>query len=262
MNTPNPLVPQGTLLEQQRSKSKSNLVIAVFTILAIHLVLFGGLLMQGCKREKAAGVGEKTNEIGAVDTSKYFANTNLPSANTNYYTETPSNNPPVTNFGPSSPAPLTTQTQTPTQEIPAATSGKTYTVVKGDTLAHIAKAQGVTLAALKSANPNVDSRKMKVGMTLQIPAGAAATAPAAPGAAETTAAEGSHTTYSVKAGDTLIKIARAHGTTPSAIKAANGMTTTKLHVGQKLKLPAPKSASVPATSPGLGSTNSGAGVTR
>jgi hypothetical protein len=46
MNTPNPLIPQGSFLEQQKSKSKSNLFIAVLAILAIHIVFFSGLLMQ------------------------------------------------------------------------------------------------------------------------------------------------------------------------------------------------------------------------
>lgn len=253
MNNPNPLIPQGSLLEQQRSKGKSNLVIAVFTILAIHLVLFGGLLMQGCKREKPSAGAEKTNDI-SFEASKLFANTNVPPPATNvqYYTETPSNNPP----------PLTNITQPPSspQEMtpPAAGNLKPYTVVKGDSFYKIAKDHGISLKALQAANPNVDPRKLKPKQTLQIPE-AAATAPALTGSSTTPAAEGGQTTYTVKPGDTLIKIARNHKTTVSAIKAANHLTTTRLHAQQKLILPSPKAA--PEAS-GLGGTNVVTGSTR
>jgi hypothetical protein len=50
MNTPSPLVPQGTFLGKP---GRSHIRIAVFTILAIHVVLLGALLLQGCKRTTA-----------------------------------------------------------------------------------------------------------------------------------------------------------------------------------------------------------------
>ncbi len=44
--------------------------------------------------------------------------------------------------------------------------------------------------------------------------------------------------YTVKAGDTPAKIARAHGVSPAALMAANpGLEPTKLKVGQKINLP-------------------------
>ncbi len=43
--------------------------------------------------------------------------------------------------------------------------------------------------------------------------------------------------YSVKSGDTLSKIALNYNTTVSAIQKANGMNTTRLNIGQKLKIP-------------------------
>ena len=47
------------------------------------------------------------------------------------------------------------------------------------------------------------------------------------------------TTYKVKSGDTLERIAKRHGTTVSAIQAANGMgKKTGLQIGQVLKIPA------------------------
>src|SRR5450759_3928434 len=78
MNTPNPLVPQGSLLEQQKSKGKSNLFIAVISILAIHVVLFGGLLIQGCKPEtklRDTAANETTNATPQPDPNAFIANT-------------------------------------------------------------------------------------------------------------------------------------------------------------------------------------------
>ena len=62
MNTPNPLIPQGTFLEQ---KGRSHIRIAVITILAVHAVLLGSLLMAGCKRTTDQASAEQTNEGGA-----------------------------------------------------------------------------------------------------------------------------------------------------------------------------------------------------
>ena len=107
-------------------------------------------------------------------------------------------------------------------------------VVKGDTLATIARKHGVTLAALRKAHPGVEPQKLTVGQKLKIPAGGAA-------AAETHAAEGDASTgggvYTVKAKDTLTRIAKAHGTTARKLRAFNNLSTDKLKVGQKLKLP-------------------------
>jgi LysM repeat protein len=45
------------------------------------------------------------------------------------------------------------------------------------------------------------------------------------------------TIHVVKAGDTLARIARAHGTTVKAIETANGLASDRIAVGTKLKLP-------------------------
>lgn len=46
----------------------------------------------------------------------------------------------------------------------------------------------------------------------------------------------------VRPGDTLGAIARYYGTTIAAIKAANGLTSNTIYVGQRLRIPAPVSA--------------------
>lgn len=47
----------------------------------------------------------------------------------------------------------------------------------------------------------------------------------------------SPTVYIVKSGDTLTKIARAHGTTVKALKSANDLANDQIVVGAKLKIP-------------------------
>src|SRR4026208_517969 len=60
--TPNPLIPQGTFLEH---RTKSHFRIAVFTILAVHVVLIGSFLLAGWKStpDSAGGGLEHTNDV-------------------------------------------------------------------------------------------------------------------------------------------------------------------------------------------------------
>lgn len=43
--------------------------------------------------------------------------------------------------------------------------------------------------------------------------------------------------YQVKAGDTLTRIAKTHGTTVKAIEELNGLRSDRINVGEKLKIP-------------------------
>src|SRR5579872_5478437 len=45
MNTPSPLLPQGAI----PPKAKSSIYFKILMILGIHVVVIGGLLLQGCK---------------------------------------------------------------------------------------------------------------------------------------------------------------------------------------------------------------------
>ena len=235
MNTPNPLIPQGILSQQARGKT--NIRIVVFTILALHVVLLGGLLMQGCKPETKKEAKENEMATNALPLmAPYESNTNLPAETTPQPSRRTqmfrSRRRRLTRVAPIAPAPVG-----PTTE---------YAVRKNDSLAKIAKAKGVTLKALQQANPGVDSRKLRVGQKIQVPApaggadaGAAVASDA--GAAAPTHVKAATSTYVVKAGDNLVKIAKQHGTTVKAIQAANNLKITKINAGQKLKLPAAKS---------------------
>ena len=187
------------------------------------------MLIQGCKREQA------TDE------------TNNPPPDTNAVAAVDTNMPPMVASNPPVAAPPVVVAP------PVENPGMEYVVVHGDTLGKIAKSHGVTLSALKAANPGVEPTKLKVGQKLTIPAGGSAalsTAAAATPGMATDAGTGGVETYVVKSGDTLTKIAKAHGvTTAKAIEAASGLSTTKIKVGQKLKIPSKAEAAAPAPAP-------------
>lgn len=73
----------------------------------------------------------------------------------------------------------------------------------------------------------------------QTPAIAPAIPPSQPVSQGSRVADTSHsvTVYVVKSGDTLSRIAKTHGTTVKAIEAANNLSSDRILVGAKLKIP-------------------------
>jgi LysM repeat protein len=213
----------------EQNKRRSRMKLAVFCVLAVSVCGLTAMLIQGCKNEKTP--------------------VNLPPAEpTNNLTEA-TNPPPVEPTNP--PVVLPTNPPVVAPVVPEVPAGSEYTVVKGDTLAKIAKNNHVSLKALQTANQNVQPTKLKVGQKLTIPAGSTA-APAATGTATATetgvTSIGGGEAYVVKSGDTLTKIAKAHGTTVKLIQSENNLSTTKIKVGQKLKIPTKAGAStIPVT---------------
>ena len=221
MNNPNPFVPQGSLLEQ-KNKTRSRVKVAVFCVIAINVLGLMALLMQGCKRETEA---ENNPTQPTVDT-------NLPPVvDTNLPPMVPTNAPPTP------PAMIT-----PTPPAVPEAGVTEYVVVHGDTLSGIAKKFGVTIKAIEAANPGVVPTKLQVGQKLSIPAPTGnPAAPAATGMVPAGTTSGEEM-YTVKSGDTLSKIAKAHNVTVKAIESENNLTTTQIKVGQKLKIPAAATA--------------------
>jgi N-acetylmuramoyl-L-alanine amidase len=104
-------------------------------------------------------------------------------------------------------------------------SSGSYTVQSGDTLFLIAQRHGVSVAQLKAVN-GLTSDMIRVGQKLTIPSGGKATSPG-----------GQSSSYTVRSGDSLYKIANAHGVTVASLKQANGLTTDNIFVGQVLTIP-------------------------
>jgi LysM repeat protein len=117
-------------------------------------------------------------------------------------------------------------------------------VEKGDSLWSIARKNGVSITALLDINGLTRNSVLKPGQVLKIPA--ATMTPAVAGTAEmasdgatssTTAHVGS---YTVKAGDSLAKIAKANKVTVRALKKVNHLHSDTVRVGQVLKIPSGK----------------------
>ena len=147
----------------------------------------------------------------------------------------------------------TTEVAAPAAAAPstvAANVERMHVVVKGDTLAKIAKANGVTAAALAKAN-GVQGTMIKLGQKLKIPesagAGTVAVAASTPAKAVAAAAAKQDSspagTYTVAAGDTLAKIAKKFGTKADTLAKLNSIQDPKkLKIGMKLQVPGEASA--------------------
>ena len=138
-------------------------------------------------------------------------------------------------------APAATTNSNPT----TTTSAGTYTVKAGDSLSAIAARNRVTLAALLAANNLTATSLITPGMKLALPAGAGAPSSSSSNGSSNVGAGGS---YTVKAGDSLSKIAARNGVTLGALLTANNMTATSLITpGMTLALPAGASPAQPQT---------------
>lgn len=111
-----------------------------------------------------------------------------------------------------------------------ASGGSTYTVKSGDTLSEIANRNGVTVAQLKQWN-GLSGNNIKVGQKLKVKAGSTSQ-PAA------SSASGDYITYTVKSGDSFYSIAKNYsGVSAQNIMDFNGMTSSNLKPGMKIKIP-------------------------
>jgi LysM repeat protein len=263
MNTPSPLVPQGT----QPQRGKSSLYFKIMMILTVHVVVIGGMLLQGCKdTAKTENKESTTTQTAQNDTTSPSASSTVPPASDASIPPAVTSTAAISNQAVSTMPPVQTASAPAVSAPPIASmpatqpasgisgDGREYVIAAGDTLAAIAKKNSVSLKALVEANPGVSPKKLQIGHKLQIPAGGMAVASASPASASSmsapasteTSSERSSATYTVKSGDTLGKIARAHGTSFKKIMAINDLKTTAIRVGQKLKMPAPKPAGADA----------------
>lgn len=138
----------------------------------------------------------------------------------------------------------------PVQPAPMKTSvgaENVYVVKTGDSLSKIAVSHGVNSRELAELNQIVDANKIRIGQKLILPdyskpsqSQPAEKAAAKPSAKKTSA---SGSSYVVKAGDALSKIAALHGVKTKDLMAANNLTdANKIRVGQKLEIPGAKAA--------------------
>lgn len=112
----------------------------------------------------------------------------------------------------------------------AASSVRIYTVKKGDTLSTIGKRYGVSVTYLKRSN-RLTSNTLRIGDKLEIPE-------VAPQPKRSAAAAPKTQIHVVKAGETLSEIAEVYGVGLSKLRAANGLRSNAIRIGQQLVIPA------------------------
>lgn len=97
-----------------------------------------------------------------------------------------------------------------------------YVVRSGDTLWLLAQRYNTTVDAIQNLN-GLSGSALSVGQILRIPSSGAAPAP--------------NFEYTVRPGDTLWDLAQRYGTTVSAIKSLNNLSSDILNIGQVLLIP-------------------------
>ncbi len=109
-------------------------------------------------------------------------------------------------------------------------SGTYYTVRHGDNLTRIARRYGTTVHAIVRANHLRDANQIYVGQKLYIPGGST-------GSDYQSDYPVDYSHYTVRRGDTLSQIAQRYNTTVSAVQRANGLSSSRIRVGQRLSIP-------------------------
>jgi membrane-bound lytic murein transglycosylase D len=127
-----------------------------------------------------------------------------------------------------------------------------HKIKKGDTLARIAKKYGVTLAALKHANPKLGKR-LRRGAVVRVPprdstpqtvlaaltpVQKAAPTKVASVATKAKSTKAAYRTHKVRSGQTLSHIAKQYRVSVAKLQKANGLgNSSRLKPGQKLRIP-------------------------
>lgn len=112
-------------------------------------------------------------------------------------------------------------------------AGATYVVKSGDSLWAVANKQGLTVAELKRIN-GLSSDTIYVGQRLKVTQKSSVNAKTY--AKTTNASDKSKKKYTVKAGDSLWRIAADNKTTVNNLKAVNHLASDTIYVGQTLYL--------------------------
>ncbi|WP_040229012.1 3D domain-containing protein [Bhargavaea cecembensis] len=119
-------------------------------------------------------------------------------------------------------------------------SAAEYTVAKGDTLWSISQANSVSVGQLKQWN-SLSSDLIHPGDILTTSADQASAAVQKPAskpvqAAKPAAKPAAGATYTVKSGDTLYRIATNHGMSVKTLMSLNGLGSSLIHPGDRLKV--------------------------
>ncbi|MFN3947727.1 MAG: murein hydrolase activator EnvC family protein, partial [Aquificaceae bacterium] len=115
---------------------------------------------------------------------------------------------------------------------------KNYTIKEGDTLQKIAKSEGVDIQSLKSANKNLDEKRLRIGQTICIPVKAQAKKTETAKTSQTQRREVAYDFYTIKRGGRLEDVSKATGVPLRDLERLNPELKDKwLQAGTKVKIP-------------------------
>ncbi|MBL9127620.1 MAG: LysM peptidoglycan-binding domain-containing protein, partial [Verrucomicrobiales bacterium] len=239
MSTPSPLQPPSAL--DGASSTKSRMRVTVLTILALHVVFIGGLLMQGCDKKSGSSASPNPSTASSLPS---LGDTNLfasPIADAQPSGSTASGSP--TSFGAGS------ASGGLGSGIPPADTGTASGAGSGSGLA----GTGAGLGSTAGGDPGHGAVRSSVaGGTLPVATSPTEPPPGAPGATE----------HVIKSGDRIGDLAKTYGVTAKAIIDANPTAKPRnLKVGDRLMIPPPTPAA-PATgaTASTGASGSAAGT--
>lgn len=117
-------------------------------------------------------------------------------------------------------------------------SGGTYTVRRGDTVAKIAARHGESVASILKANGLSSRSRIYPGQKLQVRKSVDVAASGRSGSSSSRSSNGaSIMTYTVRGGDTLFKIAKRFGTSVGSIVSLNGLRNDSvIRPGDRIKI--------------------------
>ena len=106
-------------------------------------------------------------------------------------------------------------------------SARTHTVKRGETLSHLARRYGVSVAALRSANGGISPTRVRAGQKLRVPTATTVRVASAP----------SRSTHTVRRGENLSVIAGRYDVSVRQLRNWNDMgSRSRIYVGQKLRV--------------------------
>lgn len=221
----------------------------VAVVLTLHAALLGSVvLIQGCSKSDSPAVAadqdHSAKPAGDENTASTSNTTDSSADGKNAVTKLPSNDGLLPEENLSS-----TDAHAPKSGAPAspeATTAAPSSDLNGDSslVSSVSKTPGAAndTTAATGAAPSKDSTTKASPAAAATPSPATAVKSAAPAVS----------TYTVKKGDTLAKIASNFNVSPKTLASANKLTTsTALKIGQKLTIPSKKSDSPKAQEPQL-----------
>ena len=167
----NPFSGPGSLQADQQQRRREQFKTMVWAIVMANVVLFMGLLIQGCQQEPPASETSGGTPVEAASSDTNGAAAASPKSDTHAHVATAPEAAPMNTLPEATPkvAPTAPTSATASQlTTPASTVPSRYVLKSGDTLSRIARAHKTTVQALKAAN-GLTSDRVVAGQTLKMP---------------------------------------------------------------------------------------------